>query len=588
MFRFYRLFINNFAYLSVAIIAGILIYETHKESLTFIFLLVISLIFTILQIKQNKLKRSLSNIDEYQISGYNLAISDQFNIEYFDKRFINEYKLKKKSILGKNIFDILNIDSSSIIESINKTDNFNGIIKSIDNDQKHHSIIFDSVKNKGNIKYHCIIHDVTNSIKSDREIKKEYLIDRITGLPSKSKLLSDIDDIIAKPTLKTNVLIYISIDSFDAINEYFGIDTGNKILASVSKWLFTSLPSKNSVLYKLDLENFAILNYEEFSFDSLEDYLKKISSNIEREIFNLKGTDLNIAFTIGATRCKVDMVRCAYLALKDAKSLSRSYKIYDNGCSHEQRFIKNIQMVQLVKNAIAQNRVVPFFQPIYNIKTGKIEKYESLIRIKNSDDTYAKPADFLDVSKKSKLYLELSRSMIENSFEQLEILKFPITLNISIDDIMDSNFSNFIFRKLHSTKNGKFITFEILESERVVNATKITNFIKKVRLMGAKVAIDDFGSGHSNYEQLRILGDVDYLKIDGSLIKDITTDKNSELFTRSIVSVAKEMKIKTIAEFVSSEDILQKVKELGIDYAQGYYIGKPLPYLLPQHQQTSG
>jgi EAL domain-containing protein (putative c-di-GMP-specific phosphodiesterase class I) len=124
------------------------------------------------------------------------------------------------------------------------------------------------------------------------------------------------------------------------------------------------------------------------------------------------------------------------------------------------------------------------------------------------------------------------------------------------------------------------ITFEIVESEKLRSTIKVINFVKKIRLIGAKVALDDFGSGYSNYEQLRDL-EVDYLKIDGSLIRDIMTDRNSEIFTKSIINVAHDLGIQTIAEFVSSEEILEKVKTLGIDYVQGYHIGKPALNLLP-------
>jgi EAL domain-containing protein (putative c-di-GMP-specific phosphodiesterase class I) len=139
---------------------------------------------------------------------------------------------------------------------------------------------------------------------------------------------------------------------------------------------------------------------------------------------------------------------------------------------------------------------------------------------------------------------------------------------------LDKKVSSFILRRLNNTGNGHLVTFEIVESQEIESHIKVVNFIKKVKFLGCKIAIDDFGSGYSNFEQLLKL-DIDYLKIDASLIKDIDTNRDSEIMTKSIISFAKEMGLKTIAEFVSTQSIFDKVKLLGVDYAQGYHIGKP-------------
>ena len=129
----------------------------------------------------------------------------------------------------------------------------------------------------------------------------------------------------------------------------------------------------------------------------------------------------------------------------------------------------------------------------------------------------------------------------------------------------------------------ELIVFEILESEGINNFSEIISFIKAVKEMGCKIAIDDFGSGYSNFERISQL-EVDYVKIDGSLIKNIDTNQNNEILVQTIVDFSKKIGIKTIAEFVHSESVYKKVKELGIDYAQGYYIGEPSPNLVVNHK----
>ncbi len=201
------------------------------------------------------------------------------------------------------------------------------------------------------------------------------------------------------------------------------------------------------------------------------------------------------------------------------------------------------------------------------------------MRIRREDNSYATPGEFMDIAKKSKIYTELSRAMIKKCFEQLLSVKYPITINISTEDILEPRVSQFILRNLKKHNFGNYITFEIIESESINGEIKVKNFIKKVKSYGCKIAIDDFGSGFSNFEQLLAL-EADYIKIDGSLIKNIIKDKNSEIMTRTIISMAKELNVKTVAEFVSSQAIFDKVKSLGIDYAQGYFIDRADPVLL--------
>lgn len=590
----FKLIEKNFAYLSIGIIISViivlLINSTQINSLVVISIISIFSLYILLYIKHNNLKNDFNKQNPLNInnsryshdpSGYNATVDTKFNITYFNQLFVKEYNLQGQTILGKNLFDIIEVDSSDVIKKINEDGKFKGVVESlVDDEKKYQSLILKPISFNTAKEYLVMSCDVTDSLKSDRELKEQFLVDKFTGLPTKMKLIDDIEH-APKQKIGVNTLIYINIDSFDEVNEYFGIDAGNKILTYVANWLNKELPTSKSKLYKLDLDSFAIFTTQRISIQSLNDYLKKISISIEREDFNFKGTILNISFTIGAARCKKDIVKCSYLALKDAQNLKKSYKIYDKNSQYEDRFLRNIKMNQTIKDAITENRIVPFFQPIYNLKTNEIEKFESLIRIKNRSDGHLRPAEFLDIAKRSKLYLQLSRSMIKSSFEALETSKFPITINISAEDIVDKRVSSFIIRQLTNTGLGNLITFEIVESEQINNHLKVINFIKRVKNLGCKVAIDDFGSGYSNFDQILKLN-VDYLKIDGSLIKNIDTDKDSEIMTKSIVSFAKEMGIETIAEFVGNKAVFEKVKLLGIDYAQGYHIGKPSPQLIKQ------
>ena len=149
---------------------------------------------------------------------------------------------------------------------------------------------------------------------------------------------------------------------------------------------------------------------------------------------------------------------------------------------------------------------------------------------------------------------------------------------MTIKDIKDKDVSSFIIKKLEEYNIGSRVVFEIVESEGIDNFEDINAFIDKVKNLGCKIAIDDFGSGYSNFDYLIKLN-ANYIKIDGSLIKDILLNKNTLEIIITIIDFAKRQGFKTIAEFVSSEEIYLKVKELGIDYVQGYYISEPKKFI---------
>lgn len=588
MHKFLKLFNEHFAYFSVAILIGVVtlfvLQPTRLDFATLLLAVTMIIVYVFLahhykEVQEHKKRQTFlsasNNQTEFEKSGYYATVDADFNITYFNKLFQKEYGLENRKILGHNLFELLHIEGNHIVPKLLKSGSFKGVVESINGENKRYQslLIHPTVPHEME-EFFVICNDVTDSLKSDEELKAQFLIDRLTLLPTKAMLADDIYEAQSKTSLHANTLIYVKIDAFGEINEYFGIEAGNKILMYVADWLSAELPTQKSKLYKVDLNHFAIFTSQRLSVLALEEYLKKITQNIEKENFYFEGTALNISFTLGAARCKTDMLKCAYLALKDAKHLKKSYKIYDKSCQLDERFIKNLKTHQMIKDAIIEDRVVPFFQPIYNLHTNEVEKFETLIRIQSRNDYYLRPHEFLEVAKKSKLYLELSKSMIKSSFDKLEAMNFPITINITIDDILDKKVSSFILRRLHNSQKANLITFEIVESEEIEGDIKIFNFIKKIKELGCKVAIDDFGSGYSNFEQILKL-DIDYLKIDGSLIKDIDKNSQSEILTKSIVSFAKELGIQTIAEYVSSESIMQKVKQLGIDYAQGYHIGRP-------------
>ncbi len=513
-----------------------------------------------------------------------MYLDNDLNIIVVDQKISEFLGIDKQKLIGQSVRKFIHLEDypEQIRHIIAKEGFYRGSGICIDSNKKV-SVNITLQKRGTDYKksYHLILKNENDENTITREMRERLFIDGVTQLPTRLKLFHDIDEHKENSIFPKSTLVYIGIDNFDTLNEFFGVDAGTIILKRVAEWLRNDLPTAQAQLYKIDFSHYAIFIPRFITTDELEVYLRKMTTRISREEFSFQGSIFNIELTAGVARGNEDLPKNAYLALKEAEKLKKSYKIYSEKEEHKERFLHNIKINKMIKEAIADQRIEPFFQPIFNLETNQIEKYESLMRIRREDNSFATPGEFLDIAKTSKMYTELSRAMIKKCFEQLEKVRYPITINIGIEDILEPRVSQFILRNLKRHKFGNYITFEIVESESISNEIKVKNFIKKIKGYGCTIAIDDFGSGFSNFGQLLSL-DADFIKIDGSLIKDIMKNKDSEIMTRTIISMAKELNMKTVAEFVSSQAIFDKVKLMGVDYAQGYFIDRADPVLLKQ------
>jgi EAL domain-containing protein (putative c-di-GMP-specific phosphodiesterase class I) len=225
----------------------------------------------------------------------------------------------------------------------------------------------------------------------------------------------------------------------------------------------------------------------------------------------------------------------------------------------------------MLKTAIKKEQIIPYAQPIVN-SNKEIIKYELLMRIVTEDKVI--PPYFLEDAKRAKLYPQLSSIMIDKCFEFIENTDVLCSINIDMLDLIDDNIINKL--RTYTKKIQKPVVFEILESESFKNYDIIKQFIEEFRQYGVLFAIDDFGSGYSNYNEIIALKP-DYLKIDGSLIKNITISKENLIIIDSILFITNMINIKTTAEFVENEAIFNKLKALGVNEFQGYYFDKPKP-----------
>ncbi len=441
--------------------------------------------------------------------------------------------------------------------------------------------VIQNIINSNDITKRVLVNDDVEEIDSIKEIfntmldsvEHQFYFDNLTGLANRRKLV----ELLEKR--QSFYFMIINIDAFQQINDLYGDTAGDSVLREFAHFLQEIIPIKDS-LYRLHSDEFAHVCIQGFSLEEFRNFATIIIEKIAQKSFVIADNNtINLSATIGISYGSNMLLENADIALKLAKKAKKEFLIYDESMAMEKEYKENIEWSKRLKKAIETDRIVPVYQPIVDVKTKKIVKYESLMRMVDDKGYLIAPAHFLELSKKNKFYHQLTKIMIEKTMEKFKGSNLLVSINLSLQDILDKEIYNLIIEKISKDNLGNNIIFEIIESEGIENFEQVLAFITDVKKYGAKISIDDFGTGYSNFEYLMKLK-VDYIKIDGSMIKNIDVDENSQLITQTIVEFAKKMKIQTVAEFVCSKNVFEKVASLDVDFAQGYYFGKPTLELL--------
>ena len=423
---------------------------------------------------------------------------------------------------------------------------------------------------KGDIfEYIATRYEITQIIKKQEYIEKQAKTDSLTGLYNRAYLNETLNK------LKHAHLALVDINRFHEINDFYGEGIGDKVIKVFSKILKIKLNNKY-MLFHLSGDNFIVLNKdiekEIFLNDMMEmnNYLNSETLEIDNKNFYL-----NTTVSVSLDEPK-NLLSSVHLAKTCAKRNHLAFNIYTPNNPLEQEYKSNIIWTLRIKQAIEDDRITVFFQPIVYTNSGEVEKYEALVRMIGDNQDIISPYRFLDKAKKSNQYTEITKIVIQKSFKQVSEKNISCSVNLTIEDIQSSSVREYIYDSLERLQNCKKITFELVESEGIENFQDVNTFITKIKSYGCKLAIDDFGTGYSNFEYLLKLN-ADIIKIDGSLIKEIDKNQDHYDIVQAIVTFAKAKKLDVIAEFVSSEAIHEKIKSLGIKFSQGYLFGEPKP-----------
>jgi EAL domain-containing protein (putative c-di-GMP-specific phosphodiesterase class I) len=371
------------------------------------------------------------------------------------------------------------------------------------------------------------------------KVKKFILLDMAQYFKEKYKIyITDEERIVLKISENNNynLLTKKGLELFKSSIEYYFVDTFKDFLEN-KKYLI-EFKQDNNIKQVEIFFLFNVFIMPVISNSNIIDNLKKIQLNKSiRKIFFIEQFDLEAI-----------------------------NKTIDN----------NIEMSNVISEGLLNKNFISYFQPIYDNKTKEIVKYESLIRLKMNNEVLL-PFKFLDLSKKTGKYYKIQEEVFKYAIEMIKRKDICISVNISFDEISNEKTYNKLIEILDENKQYvSKLSFEILEDTKITDIEVIKKFINTMREeYNIKVGLDDFGVDFSNLELLIKLG-VDFIKFDGELIKNINTNIMAYNLLKYIVKFLKESNILTVAEFVENEDIYNLVKELEIDYSQGYHFSKPI------------
>ena len=414
-----------------------------------------------------------------------------------------------------------------------------------------------------------------------QELENKLYIDDLTGL--KNKFALDID--IKKTQFP--VLILVDIDSFHSINEFFGRDKGDFLLVDFTKRLKEVVSSIGYDIYRVSSDQFALLKKCNFiNLSKIENNINRLFDVVESKAFKLDSNPksnetIELTITAGIVLEYEKTLNKADMALHYAKDNNKKYSIYHFNIDFSDEITNVTKWLKILRKAIRKDFFTPFFQPIVD-RDQNIIKYEVLMRLISQEDGIndnISPETFLPIAVKTKLYRDISFLIIQKSLKLIENNKEDISINLSYQDIENTQLVNFFRDLFYNKEIAKQVIFEIVESEQIIDFDLLSTFTKEFKCLGVRIAIDDFGTGYSNFAHI-IKIKPDYLKIDGSLIKNIDTNLESLELVKAIVQFSKELGIKTIAEYIHSKKVFDIALEIGVDEFQGYYFGKPLPKLI--------
>ncbi|NIC43355.1 EAL domain-containing protein, partial [Aquabacterium sp. A08] len=437
-----------------------------------------------------------------------------------------------------------------------------------------------------------VFHDVTVTLNLARELTHQATHDALTGIPNRREFERRLSELLARPdaSSREHVLCYLDLDQFKIVNDTCGHVAGDELLRQVTQRMRGLLRAADT-LARLGGDEFGLI-LQSCPLERALQLANTLREAIADFRFGWEGKSFSIGVSIGLVcidQTQRDLgllLACADAACYAAKESGRNrvhvYQVDDSRLMEQQG---QMQWVSRLQSALDQDRLRLYVQPIVPLfpAPGDQTHFEILVRLEE-DGKVVLPGAFLPAAERYGLMARIDQWVVNNTLawmgdrlRQQGRLDGVYCINLSGASLSDERFRQNLHASLEQLQLPRgAVCFEITETAAVANLSKVVHFIGEVQQLGCLFALDDFGSGLSSFAYLKNLP-VDFLKIDGGFVKDIESDPIDLAMVQAINAIGHVMGLKTIAEYVCSEGILERVREIGVDYAQGFHLGEPRP-----------
>lgn len=505
--------------------------------------------------------------------------NQKFDVE--TKEYDAVYKTKKPQIIQQN--DIENLYLTYLYPIINNGEVIG--VFNIDITTNIQKIILESIKPLETFFVVLIIFVLLLMAMTVMQIfhyfvtRKKIFTDPLTKTFNRNYL----EETVPLINLSHYSLAMLDLDKFKIINDTYGHKAGDYVLSQASK-VFKDSIRDSDILVRYGGEEFLLLINNRSKTKSDQDICERLRKNVQKEHFLYDTHEINVSVSIGLHKYPhleknlQEAIKIADKMLYIAKKSGRNRVVcYDEKANRED--FSSSADISFVKEAIDEDRIICHYQPIYDYRHTRIFKYEALVRIVTRDGKIVPPLAFLPQIKETNIHYKLTQRILLVVFEAFRHNNKLVSINMNFSDLINPDIEETIIKNLRDDQHlASRVTFEILESDEIDDIELFKQKINLLHSLKAKVSIDDFGSGYSNFKTI-IDVEANFLKIDGSLVKNIDVNAKDFKVVKSIIHFAKQSNMQTIAEFVHSKEVYDKLLMLDIDFMQGYYISEPKNYL---------
>jgi diguanylate cyclase (GGDEF)-like protein/PAS domain S-box-containing protein len=442
--------------------------------------------------------------------------------------------------------------------------------------------------------YLISLRDITELRRLSESLNYQSSHDSLTGLSNREEFAYKLGEILKNVKLigGSHALIVLDIDRFKAVNDTCGTMAGDELLRQIASHIQTNI-QRNDMSARIGADEFAIILMNCEPDDTIS-VGNRLQSAVQRQRFQWQSSAFPVTLSIGIVPIDRETgdIHSVLAAADDSCHISKEeggnkMTVFQAQDTKFQRRRGDMEWIGKINQAVEENLFVLYYQPIDPLKpgSGQVPKLEILLRLINEDGSIAGPTDFIPAAERYNMMPQIDRWVLENSMRAFRVLsdqKSPLaerifSVNLSGPSLLDEALIDTIMYHLnkYSLRASDFC-FEVTETAAIQNLSYATRFINRLKLEGFTFALDDFGAGFSSFGYLRNLP-VDYIKIDGSFVQNINESMVSYTMVDSINSIGHVMALKTIAEFVKSEAIRDKLIDLDVDFGQGYFFAKPKP-----------